>query len=142
VESILAFDGKIVQVWCKVCTLIEIKEIFLIPKLDSHWKHANPCKVLIVRPKVKVGEHYFLKTNAHVAKGLKIILITLIFTCSIMVAHDKIHNNVKLIYKVKCFDNPMKHWFDGFGWEMANCMCEQVLSRIQIVTWLGQTLFL
>jgi hypothetical protein len=25
---------------------------------------------------------------------------------------------------------------------MANCMCEQVLSRIQIVTWLGQTLFL
>jgi hypothetical protein len=104
---------------------------------------------LVVRPKVNVGEHYFLKTNAHVAneklyvaKGLKIILIALIFTCSIMVSHDRIHNNVKLIYEVKCFDNPMKHWFDGFGGEMANCMCEQVLNRNQIVTWPRQTFFL
>jgi hypothetical protein len=31
------------------------------------------------------------------------------------------------------FDNPMKHWFDGFGWETANCMCEQVLKIIQTI---------
>jgi hypothetical protein len=66
-KSILAFDGKIVQVWCKVFIPIEVKEKFLVPKLDSCWKHANPCKVCLVKPKVKVGKHYFLKTNAHVA---------------------------------------------------------------------------
>jgi len=27
----------------------------------------------------------------------------------------------------------MKHWYDGFGWEMANCMCEQVLKKTQTI---------
>jgi hypothetical protein len=30
-------------------------------------------------------------------------------------------------------NNPMKYWFDGFGWEMANCMCEQFLKIIQTI---------
>ncbi len=30
-------------------------------------------------------------------------------------------------------NNPMKHWFDGLGWEMANCMCEKVLKIIQTI---------
>jgi hypothetical protein len=27
----------------------------------------------------------------------------------------------------------MKDWFNEFGWEMTNYMCEQVLKEIQIV---------
>jgi hypothetical protein len=27
----------------------------------------------------------------------------------------------------------MKDWFNKFGWEMTNYMCEQVLKNIQIV---------
>ncbi len=53
----------------------------LIANLDSFWKHASHCKVLVAMLEVKVGEHYFLKPNAHVAneklyfaKGLKIML--------------------------------------------------------------------
>ncbi len=50
-------------------------------KLDSLWKRASCCKALVVMPRVKVGEHYFLKSNAHVAneklyfaKGSKTVL--------------------------------------------------------------------
>jgi hypothetical protein len=39
----------------------------MVPMLHSFWKHVGPCKVLVVQLKVKVREHYFLKTNTHVA---------------------------------------------------------------------------
>jgi hypothetical protein len=34
----------------------------------------------------------------------------------------------------------MKHWFNEFGWEMTNYMCEQTLKKIQIV--MARTSFL
>lgn len=37
-------------------------------------------------------------------------------------------------------NNPMKHWFNEFGWEMTNYMCEQTLKKIQIV--MARTSFL
>ncbi len=50
-------------------------------KIDSLWKHVGRCKALVAMPRVKVGERYFLKINAHAingklyfAKGLKIVL--------------------------------------------------------------------
>lgn len=67
VESILGSNGKVVQVWCKVCTLIESIEKLLIPKLVSLWKHASHHETLEVMSRVKVGEHHFLKSNTHVA---------------------------------------------------------------------------
>jgi hypothetical protein len=77
----LGSNGKVVQVRCKVCFLIDGKNKLLVTKLDSLWKHAGCCKTLVVMPRVKVGEHYFLKFNAHVAneklyfaKGSKIVL--------------------------------------------------------------------
>jgi hypothetical protein len=30
-------------------------------------------------------------------------------------------------------NNPMKHWFHGSGWEMTNCMFEQVLKQTQTI---------
>jgi hypothetical protein len=75
-KYVLGSNGKVVQVQCKVC-----KDKLLVTKLDSLWKHASCCKVFVAMPKVKVGEHYFLKSNAHVdneklyfAKGSKIVL--------------------------------------------------------------------
>jgi len=46
--------------------LINGKDKLLVAKVDSLWKHAGCCKALVVMPKVKVGERYFLKSNAHV----------------------------------------------------------------------------
>jgi hypothetical protein len=57
-KSILCSNGKVVQ--------IDSKNKFMVAKLDSLWKHASHHKALVVMPRVKVGENYFL--NAHVAK--------------------------------------------------------------------------
>jgi hypothetical protein len=72
-------NGKVVQVWCKVCSFIDGKDKLLAAKLlDLLWKHARHRKALVVMSGVKVGEHYFLKSNAHIpneklyfAKGLE-----------------------------------------------------------------------
>jgi hypothetical protein len=55
---------------CKVCNLIEGKYNFLIPTFNSFWKYINHCKVLVAMPGVKVGQNYFLKSNAHVANEM------------------------------------------------------------------------
>jgi hypothetical protein len=53
----------------------------LVTKFDSLWKHEDYHEALVAMKGVKVGEHYFLKSNAHVAneklyfaKGSKITL--------------------------------------------------------------------
>jgi hypothetical protein len=81
IKFVLGSNGKVVQVQCKVCSLIDGKNKLLVIKLDSLWKHAGCCKALVAMLRVKVGEHYFLKFNAHVvneklyfAKGSKIVL--------------------------------------------------------------------
>jgi hypothetical protein len=50
-----------------VCTIIKGKKKLMVPMLDSFWKHVAPCKALVAKLKVKAREHYFLKTNTHVA---------------------------------------------------------------------------
>ncbi len=67
-KSILGSNGKVVQIQCKVCSLINGKNNLMVAKLDSLWKHASGYEALVVMSGVKVGEHYFLKSNAHVAK--------------------------------------------------------------------------
>jgi hypothetical protein len=47
-------------------TIIESKKKLMVPMLDSFWKHVGPCKALVAKLKVKVREHYFLKTNTHI----------------------------------------------------------------------------
>ncbi len=66
-ESVLGFNGKVVQMQCKICTWIEGKDELLVPKLDSLCKDVGHCKALVAMPRVNVGDHYFLKTNSHVA---------------------------------------------------------------------------
>ncbi len=38
-----------------------------------------------------------------------------------------------LFVQLNVHDNPIKHWYDGFGWEMANYMSKQVLKQIQTI---------
>jgi hypothetical protein len=80
-ESIMGSKGKVVQGQCKVCSLIDGKDKLLVTKFDSPWKHAGHHKTLVALPVVRVGEHYFLKSNARVlneklyfAKGSEILL--------------------------------------------------------------------
>jgi hypothetical protein len=61
--------------------LIDGKDKLLVAKVDSLWKHEGCCKALVAMSRVKVGEHYFLKSNAHVVnekiyfpKGSKTVL--------------------------------------------------------------------
>jgi hypothetical protein len=65
-KSIMGVDGKVTQVKCKVCIVIEGRNKFLVPKLDSLWKHVNQRKSTIASASVVVGDFYFLKTNQHV----------------------------------------------------------------------------
>jgi hypothetical protein len=55
VEFLLGVDGKVVQVWCKVCTQIKGKLKLLFPKINSLWKHAKRHKALVIMPRVKVA---------------------------------------------------------------------------------------
>jgi len=66
-KFIFGSNGKVVQVRCEVCSLIDGKYQLLVAKLDSLWKHVGCYKALVAMRGVKVGEHYFLKSNAHVA---------------------------------------------------------------------------
>ncbi len=53
-KSILGSNGKVVQVWCEVCSLIDGKDKLLVVKLDSLWKHAGYRKALVAMWGVKV----------------------------------------------------------------------------------------
>ncbi len=106
-----------------------------------------------------MGEHYFLKSNAHVvneklyfAKGSKIMLQQVIhgvvqfFNKTKKIVQYALifqlfnHNHPMIEYttmetlfvQLNIPNNPIKHWSNGYGWEMANCMFEQVLKQIQI----------
>jgi hypothetical protein len=52
-------DGKITQVKCKMCTIIEGGKKLLVPKLDLLWKHVGQRKATIASACVVVGEFYF-----------------------------------------------------------------------------------
>jgi hypothetical protein len=77
----LGFYGRVVQTQCRICKWIEGKDKFLVPNLNSLWKHAGHHKALVAMLGVKVMYHYFLKMNFHVAneklyfsKGFQIVL--------------------------------------------------------------------
>jgi hypothetical protein len=44
------------------------------------------------------------------------------------------HTSMQTLFvQLNVHDNPIKHWFNGFRWEMANYMSEQVLKQIQTI---------
>lgn len=63
-ESMVGSNGKVAQIWCKVCTQIEHKQKLLVPKLNFLWKHVG-C--FGSHASSKRWGSLFLKTNVHVA---------------------------------------------------------------------------
>jgi hypothetical protein len=59
-------DGKVTQVKCKECTIIEGRNKLFVLKLDSLWKHVGQRKATIASMSMAIGDFYFLKTNQHV----------------------------------------------------------------------------
>jgi hypothetical protein len=145
---VFGVDGKVVEVHYKVCAQIEGKEKLLTPKINYLWKHVRHCKTLVFMPKVKAGEHYFLETIVDVAneklyfgKCFKIMLQQVVESVTWVDRKKKIvqvallfHllNRIRpineyitmqiLLLQLNVFNNPMKHWSDKVGWEMANCL--------------------
>lgn len=52
-------NGKVVQIWYKVYSLIESKDKLVVTNLDSLWTHAGHSKVLVSMLGVQVGQHHF-----------------------------------------------------------------------------------
>ncbi len=61
--AMMGSNGKIAQVWRKVCTQIDSKEKLLILKLDSLWKHVGHHKALVAMTRVKGGEYIFFENQ-------------------------------------------------------------------------------
>ncbi len=103
-------------------------------------------------------EHYFFKYNAHVVNE-KLYLAKSFETMLQQITHGAIqflnkrkklvqfalifhllsHNRPMIEYTImetlfvqlNILDNPITHWFNGYGWQMADCMCKQVLKQTQ-----------
>jgi hypothetical protein len=55
----VGIDGKVTQVKCKMCIVIEGGKKLLVHKLDSLWKHVGQRKATIASTSVVIGEFYF-----------------------------------------------------------------------------------
>jgi hypothetical protein len=66
-EFVLGFDGRVIQVKCKIYTRIDDIDNILVPKLDSLWKHVGHHKVLVTMLKAKMGDDYIYIFKIHVA---------------------------------------------------------------------------
>jgi hypothetical protein len=110
--------------------------------------------------RVKVGEHYFLKSNAYVidekfyfAKGLEAVLEQITHGATqfldkrkkimqfVLIFHLLNHGHPMIEYtimqtlsmKLNVPNNPMKLWSNGSRWEMTNYMFKQVLKQTHII---------
>jgi hypothetical protein len=59
-KSILGSNGKVVQIQCNVCSLIDGENKLMVAKLDSLWKHASRCKALVAMPRGLVMQMLFV----------------------------------------------------------------------------------
>jgi hypothetical protein len=57
--------GKVTQIKCKVCNIIDGRNRLLVAKLNSLWKPIGCRKATIIFTSVVMGDIYFLKTNQH-----------------------------------------------------------------------------
>jgi hypothetical protein len=73
-KSMLGSNGKVVQVWCKICTWIESKNKLLVPNLDSLRKHVGHSKALVAMVGVKMGDQCNQWKVVFFSKGFEIVL--------------------------------------------------------------------
>ncbi len=65
-KFIIDDKGLMHQVMCKICTYVEGKEKFIVPKLNSLLEHANHQKCKISMLETEVSSYYYNKYYVHV----------------------------------------------------------------------------
>jgi len=66
VEPVCIEDGKMKLVHCNVCSQIEGREIFFMPRLDFSMKHFGLSKCTKAKRGVVIGQFFSCPTNQHV----------------------------------------------------------------------------
>jgi hypothetical protein len=155
-EAVMGADGRITQVWCKICSDIEGREKLFVPKIDSLYKHAGRRKALVDMGKVRRGEHYYLGTNQHVkneciffAKGGQTIIQqvlkgvtkerkwkTIQMKCvfHLMTQGQPMADfsaMQDLLVKLNVADLPKRHWGELAGWDFSHAMAKVCSDRLK-----------
>ncbi len=64
-KFVVGVEGKVTQVKCNACSVIDERDKFLVAKLDFLWKHVGYKLATIAFVGVGMGDIYFLKINQH-----------------------------------------------------------------------------
>ncbi len=68
VKHVCIEDGKMKMVHCNICSQIEGREFFSMPRLDYSMKHFGLCKCTKARCGVVIGQFFSCPINQHVKK--------------------------------------------------------------------------
>jgi hypothetical protein len=66
VEFVVGDDGLIHVVRCKVCSKVQHKDRFFVPKFDNLSKHVNKKKEKVIKFSVQPSKLYFFKNSQYV----------------------------------------------------------------------------
>ena len=152
-EGIMATDGILHMVKCKVCSTIDRKLCVMAPKWDTLFKHdgKRTAKKDLPQFKVKAGEQY-VATNCKHRKNLKLYaakapttVLEQVNNCTTLEARKKrvqfatlfqllsegrpmleFESRFSLYKFLNVPDLPAAHWCDTSGWAMASYMYRQV----------------
>jgi len=156
-EDILATDGVLHMVKCKVCSEFDRKPCVMAPKSDTLWKHDGKrcAKKDLPQYGVKKGEHYIAAQCKH-RKNMRLYaarapssILEQVNHCTTVEARRKrvqfatlfqvLENGRPMVefesrrslYKLLAVpDLPSAHWCDNSGWVMASFMYKIVVQEI------------
>jgi hypothetical protein len=60
---VVDLDGKVQQVRCRICSVVEGKEKLPNLQLDSLQKHSGKRKALVTHSRIVIGEYYQILEN-------------------------------------------------------------------------------
>ena len=157
-EGVLASDGILHLVRCRVCTTFDKKPCLMAPKSDTLLKHDGKRTARKDMPlyKVKAGESY-IATNCRHRKNLRLYaarppatILEAVNNCtSIEVTRKRVQfatlsqilsecrpmleyeSRLSLYELLKVPNLPHTHWSDNSGWTMAKYMYKQVTNAIK-----------
>lgn len=157
-EGIMASDGILHMVKCKVCSTIDRKACIMAPKSDTLFKHDGKwvAKKDMPQFKVKRGEQYIATQCKH-RKNLRLYaakppptIIQQINHCTSLETRKKrvqfatlfqllrdgrpmleYESRVNLYKFLSVPDLPSAHWCDNSGWLMAGYMYKQVVQEMR-----------
>jgi len=155
-EGIMATDGILQMVRCKVCSSLDRKPCIMAPKSDTLFKHdgKRTAKKDMPQYKVKAGETYIATQCKH-RKNLRLYaakppatVLEQLNNCTTVEARKKrvqfatlfqllsdgrpmmeFESRQSLYKLLQVPDLPAAHWCDNSGWVMATYMYKQVMEE-------------